>query len=151
MDRVICHPVRTKIQQEKAFAIRREVFVEEQNIFADSDRDENDSKSIHLVAELDHQVMGTVRVFPVNRNGHWVGGRLAVRREFRNTGAGELLVREAIRYVKSRECKKFTAHIQVENVPFFSRLRWRIIGPMKEYFGKPHQLMEANLEDICYR
>ncbi len=151
MDRLICHPVRTKIQQEKAFEIRREVFVEEQNIFTNSDRDENDSKSIHLIAELDHQVIATVRVFPVNRNGHWVGGRLAVRKEFRNSGAGELLVREAIRYVKYRECKKFTAHIQVENIPFFYQLGWRIIGSPKEYFGKPHQLMEANLEDICYR
>lgn len=148
MDDLICHPVRTRVEQEKAFEIRKEVFVEEQKIFLNSDRDEDDSKSIHLVTELDHQVIGTVRVFPVNDNGHWIGGRLAVRKEFRNTGAGELLVREAMGCVKSKGCTKFTAHIQVENVPFFSRLGWKAIEPIEEYFGKPHQLMEADLKSI---
>jgi putative N-acetyltransferase (TIGR04045 family) len=99
------------------------------------------------LAEWNHEIVGTVRVFPVDNNGHWVGGRLAVKNGFRNTGAGELLVREAMIYVKSRGCTKFTAHIQVENVSFFSRLGWKTIEPVKEYFGKPHQLMEANLED----
>jgi len=145
---LICHPVRTRLEQEKAFEIRREVFVEEQKIFSVSDRDEHDLKSIHLVAELNREVVGTVRLFPVDRKGHWVGGRLAVKKKFRHTGAGELLVKEAIKCVKQKGCKKFTAHIQVENVPFFSRLGWKTIEPVKEYFGKPHQLMEANLEDI---
>jgi radical SAM protein (TIGR04043 family)/putative N-acetyltransferase (TIGR04045 family) len=146
-DPLICHPVRTGAEQQKAFEIRREVFVQEQNLFPDSDCDEDDAKSIHLIAELDHQVVGTVRLFPVKANGHWIGGRLAVRKGFRNTGAGELLVREAMRCVKSQSCTKFTAHIQVENVPFFSQLGWKTIEAVKEYFGKPHQLMEANLDD----
>ncbi len=147
-DCLICHPARTGAEQERAFEIRKEVFVLEQELFSDSDSDKNDAQSIHLVAEWNNQVVGTVRVFPVNNNGHWIGGRLAVRKEYRNTGAGELLVREAMQCVKSRGCTKFTAYIQVENVSYFSRLGWRVIEPMKEYFGKPHQIMEANLEDI---
>jgi radical SAM protein (TIGR04043 family)/putative N-acetyltransferase (TIGR04045 family) len=147
-DFLVCHPVRTRAEQGRAFEIRKEVFILEQKIFSDSDVDENDSKSIHLVAEWNNQVVGTVRFFPVNRNGHWIGGRLAVRKGFRNTGAGELLVQEAMQCVKSRGCIKFTAHIQLENVPFFSRIGWKTIEPVKDYFGKPHQLMEANLENI---
>ena len=147
-DPLVCHPVRTRAEQERAFEIRKEVFVLEQKIFSDSDVDENDAKSIHLVAEWNSEVVGTVRVFPVNHNGSWMGARLAVKREFRNTGAGELLVQEAMQCVKNRGCTKFTAHIQLENVPFFSRVGWKIVGPVKDYFGKPHQLMEANLEDI---
>jgi len=147
-DPLICHPVRTRVEQERAFAIRKEVFVLEQKIFSNSDVDENDAKSIHLVVEWNNQVVGTVRVFPVNKSGHWIGGRLAVRKGFRNTGAGELLVREAMGRVKSQGCTKFTAHIQVENVPFFSQLGWKTIEDVKEYFGKPHQLMEANLDDL---
>ncbi len=143
-----CHPIRTRMEQERALEIRKEVFVLEQELFSNSDIDENDAKSIHLVAEWNHRVVGTVRVFPVNQNGHWIGGRLAVRKEYRNTGAGEILVREAVHCVKNRGCTKFTAHIQVENVPFFSRLGWRTIEPVKDYFGKPHQLMEANLGNI---
>jgi putative N-acetyltransferase (TIGR04045 family) len=147
-DPLICHPVRTRAELERAFEIRKEVFVLEQKIFSNSDVDEDDPKSIHLVAEWDNQVVGTVRFYPVNNNGHWIGGRLAVRREFRNTGAGEVLVREAMQFVKNRGCTKFTAHIQLENAPFFSRIGWKKVEPVKDYFGKPHQLMEANLEDI---
>jgi putative N-acetyltransferase (TIGR04045 family) len=147
-DPLICHPVRTRAEQERAFEIRKEVFVLEQKIFSNSDVDENDPKSIHLVAEWNSEVVGTVRFFPVNHNGHWIGGRLAVRREYRNTGAGELLVHEAIQCVKNRGCTKFTAHVQLENVPFFSRLGWETKEPVKDYFGKPHQLMEADLGKI---
>jgi radical SAM protein (TIGR04043 family)/putative N-acetyltransferase (TIGR04045 family) len=146
-DPLTCHPVRTRAEQERAFEIRKEVFVLEQKLFLDSDADENDAKSIHFAAELNHEIVGTVRVFPVNSNGHWIGGRLAVKNGFRNTGAGELLVREAMDYVKRRGCTKFTAHIQLENVPFFSRVGWKTIEPVKDYFGRPHQLMEANLND----
>jgi putative N-acetyltransferase (TIGR04045 family) len=147
-DPLVCHPVRTRAEQERAFEIRKEVFILEQKIFSDSDVDENDAKSIHLVAEWNSEVVGTVRVFPVNHNGNWMGARLAVKREFRNTGAGELLVREAMQCVKNRGCTKFTAHIQSENVPFFSRVGWKIVGPVEDYFGKPHQLMEADLGKI---
>jgi radical SAM protein (TIGR04043 family)/putative N-acetyltransferase (TIGR04045 family) len=147
-DHLIGHPARTRLEKERAFEIRKEVFVLEQKLFSNSDIDENDTYSLHLVAEWNDQVIGTVRVFPVNNNGHWIGGRLAVRKEYRSTGAGELLVREAMQYVKSQGCTKFTAHIQVENVSYFSRLGWRVIEPMKEYFGKPHQIMEADLEKI---
>ncbi len=147
MDPLICHPVKTRVEQERAFEIRKEVFVLEQKLFSNSDADENDPKSIHLVAEWNNQVIGTVRVFPVNNNGHWIGGRLAVRKEYRNTGAGELLVREAIECVKNRGCTKFTAYIQLENVPLFSKIGWKAVESVKQYFGKPHQMMEANLED----
>ena len=147
MNPLAYHPIRTRAERKRAFEIRKEVFVLEQELFSNSDVDENDAKSIHLVAEWNYQVVGTVRVFPANQNGHWIGGRLAVRKEYRNTGAGEILVREATHFVKNRGCTKFTAHVQVENVPFFSRLGWRTIEPVKDYFGKPHQLMEANLDN----
>jgi radical SAM protein (TIGR04043 family)/putative N-acetyltransferase (TIGR04045 family) len=146
-DSLICHPVKTRVEQERAFEIRKEVFVLEQKLFSNSDADENDPKSIHLVAEWNNQVIGTVRVFPVNNNGHRIGGRLAVRKGYRNTGAGELLVREAIECVKNRGCTKFTAYIQLENVPLFSKIGWKAVESVKQYFGKPHQMMEANLED----
>jgi len=141
-----CHPARTSSELKEAFNIRRDVFVREQKIFELSDRDSNDSKSIHLVAKHGQHVVGTVRVFSAgNGNGHWIGGRLAVKKAYRSSGAGELLVRSAVATVKKHGCTKFTAHIQEENTPFFSRLGWRCIEAPSLYFGKIHQLMEADL------
>jgi putative N-acetyltransferase (TIGR04045 family) len=143
-----CHRARTSAELNQAFDIRREVFVQEQKIFETSDKDTNDLNSIHLVAKQGQDVVGTVRVFPNgNGNGHWIGGRLAVKKGYRASGAGELLVRRAVATVKKLGCTKFTAHIQEENIPFFSRLGWRGVEGPTVYFGRVHQVMAADLKD----
>jgi len=55
-------------------------------------------------------------------------------------------VQNAVACVKKHGCTRFTAHIQEENVPFFSRLGWKEVEEPREYFGRIHQLMEANLK-----
>jgi radical SAM protein (TIGR04043 family) len=102
VERIICHPSRTQQELNRAAEIRHQVFVNEQGLFQGTDADENDRKSTHLVVELDGQIIGTVRVFPMNDNGHWIGGRLAIQKECRGSGAGELLVKEAMRFVKKK-------------------------------------------------
>jgi len=146
MNALICHPARTRTELDAAFKVREEVFVREQKIFGHSDVDDNDAKSVHLVAKQNDEVVGTVRVFPAgNGNGHWIGGRLAVKKGYRSSGAGELLVQNAVASVKKNGCTRFTAHIQEENATFFSRLGWKGVGEVKEYFGRAHRLMEADL------
>lgn len=143
---LICLPARTSAEERAAVAIRRQVFVEEQHLFEDSDQDDNDARSIHLVALRDGEVVGTVRVYPVQDSlGHWIGGRLAVIRRERASGAGELLVQEAMRTVKRLKCAKFTATIQKRNVVWFEKLGWRKQGEIFDLLGKPHQLMQADL------
>ena len=143
---MICHPARTEEEQEQAFQIRKAVFVQEQKLFRHTDVDENDATGIHLVAELEGEVIGTVRVYPAGTgNGDWIGGRLAVKKGFRASGAGERLVREAVAIVKKQGCNHFTAHIQEKNIDFFEQLGWKGIGPVKDYLGQPHQVMEADL------
>ena len=145
---LVCHSARTEDERMTALSIRKAVFVREQKLFKDTDEDENDKKGIHLVAKHEGHVIGTVRVYPIGTgNGDWIGGRLAVKKGFRASGAGELLVREAVAIVKKQACNHFTAHIQKKNVAFFEQLGWKSVGPLKDHFGKPHQLMEADLED----
>jgi putative N-acetyltransferase (TIGR04045 family) len=124
------------------------VFVGEQKIFETSDRDADDLHGIHLVAQHGQEVVGTVRVFRNgNGNGHWIGGRLAVRDGYRSSGAGELLVRTAVATVRKQGCTRFTAHVQEDNVPFFLRLGWKGVERPTVYFGRMHQVMEATLDD----
>ncbi len=148
VERIVCHPSRTRRELAKAAAIRHQVFVDEQRLFQDTDADENDGESTHLIAEMEGQIIGTVRVFPVEGNGHWIGGRLAIQKEWRGSGAGELLVREAMRFVKSKGCTAFTARIQEENIPFFVQVGWRPAGRLHEYRGRIHQQMKADLSAL---
>ena len=146
VDSLVCHPARTADERAQAFEIRKAVFVREQRLFKNTDVDENDKNGIHLVAKQGNNIIGTVRVYPAETgNGDWIGGRLAVKQGFRTSGAGELLVREAVAVVKKQGCNHFTAHIQEKNIAFFEQLGWRRAGPLKDYFGRPHQVMEADL------
>ncbi|WP_028322586.1 MSMEG_0568 family radical SAM protein [Desulfatiglans anilini] len=143
-----CHRARTSFELSQAFEIRKQVFVDEQEMFAGSDTDANDSHSIHLVVKHGQELVGTVRVFcNGDGNEHWIGGRLAVKKGYRAFGAGELLVRKAVATIKKQGCTRFTAFIQERNVPFFLRLGWKTVGNPKLHFGRVHQIMEADLED----
>ena len=141
--------LRTKIAQtdeERAahFAIRREVFVDEQKLFEETDLDEHDKDAIPIICTVDDAIGGTVRVYPL-KGAIWVGGRLAVRKAYRTYLVGPLLVKKAVKTVKERGCTQFLAHIQPQNVRFFQRLGWRITGEELEISGVMHAVMEADL------
>jgi putative N-acetyltransferase (TIGR04045 family) len=130
--------------------LRHRVFVEEQKIFADHDRDEIDLIAMHLVAlstyahEAD-QIVGTVRIHQAEP-GLWWGSRLAVDREFRAIGRlGVELIRLAVSTANARGCTRFLAHVQMQNVPLFSHLRWSVLDEVTLH-GVPLALMQADLE-----
>lgn len=145
MEHIIISQAVEEEEIKEVFAIRKKVFVDEQKLFKDSDVDENDRESIYLIARENDQILGTVRVFPSDSNGTWVGGRLAVKSEYRGNRAAVLLSREAVETVKANNCKRFIAEIQKQNVNFFRRLGWKVIGDEFTYLDLPHQLMEADL------
>lgn len=149
-DQVFYHSVRTEEERSQALAIRHAVFVEEQGLFEGSDQDEHDRSGILLVARKNDRIVGTVRIFPDDSqgSGHWVGGRLAVHRDFRVFRVGAGLVKEAMRRVKKRGCSVFSARIQEKNVRFFQKLGWAAVGPMEVYCGHLHQLMLADLSRV---
>ena len=147
---LICHSARNRAEQQEAFRIRKTVFVDEQALFDGTDRDENDTESIHLVAKQQGRIIGTVRVYRDHTGpDRWIGGRLAVEKKFRATSAGSRLVKEAMKRVKKKGCDWFTAHIQERNIPFFLRLGWQPMAPVKHHFGRPHQKMRANLNLVA--
>ena len=144
---LVCHSARTDEELSLAFAVRRDVFINEQAIFVDSDIDEHDARAIHIVAKHAGRIVGAVRVYPDphQRQGHWIGGRLAVLKEFRDFRVGAALVKEAMKRVKKKDCTLFTAHIQEKNIRFFKKLGWVTLGPLENFCGRPHQRMQADL------
>ena len=126
-----------------ALAIRRRVFVEEQNLFVWSDWDEHDLEAIHLVAEVAGRIVGTVRLY-AEEGDVWVGGRLAVLPEYRE-GVGSALVRRAVAEAEERQARAFIAWVQEQNRGFFVRLGWRAIGETVLKYGREHVFMEAPL------
>ena len=146
--RVVCRPVASVEELDIHYRIRHEVFVEEQQLFTGTDRDEHDDNPdvVHVLALLNDEPVGTVRLFPL-RDGDrlWQGDRLAVLRSARILGLGRPLVRFAVATAGERGGREMVAHIQLQNVALFERLGWHKHGDIEVYVGVPHQPMAIDL------
>ena len=137
-------------EKREAVKLRRQVFCDEQGIFAGDDRDAIDDIAIPIVAisslgVAPEDVVGTVRIHEAEP-GVWWGSRLAVAASYRRIGAiGSSLVRLAVSSAHARGCTKFLAHVQSQNAPLFQRLHWSTIAEV-EFHGRPHHFMQADLD-----
>lgn len=127
------------------FAVRHEVFVQGQRLFAGTDRDHWDDTALHVVAVHEGEVVGAVRLYPLDEAGLWQGDRLAVTRRARLLRAGGALVRCAVATAGELGGHLMIARIQEPNVNFFAHLGWESVGPLVHYRGLPHQRMTIPL------
>ena len=142
-----CALARDPVQLAAHFAIRRSVFVDAQGLFADDDRDahDDDPATLHAVGLTGDEVVGAVRLYPLDGDGLWKGDRLAVLPSERALRLGAMLVRFAVRTAGERGGRLMVAQVQLPNVRFFERLGWRCEGPSAPMLGVEHQPMAIEL------
>jgi putative N-acetyltransferase (TIGR04045 family) len=127
------------------FAVRREVFVVQQRLFAhDRDPRDADPATVHVVGVVGDEVVGTVRLYPLGA-GLWKGDRLAVLPGARVHHLGAQLVQFAVAAAGARGGTRMVAQVQVANVRFFERLGWSRDGAPGPYCGVMHQPMAIAL------
>jgi putative N-acetyltransferase (TIGR04045 family) len=128
-------------------AIRLQIFVVEQALFALDDADEHDLDPATIKVLAWHGAVpgGAVRLHPLDREGRWQGDRLAVLRPFRRYGLGAPLVRYAVSTAARLGGDVMVAHVQPPNVAWFERLGWHRDGPSEIFVGRPHQPMAIDL------
>jgi putative N-acetyltransferase (TIGR04045 family) len=128
------------------FALRHRIFVEEQHLFAETDRDALDNIAYPIVAVSPplQQVVGVVRIYE-QEPGLWYGGRLGTHPDYRKGWQiGKGLINKAVTTANSWGCQQFLATVQAANVRFFQRLHWHCQQEMI-ICDQPHYLMEADL------
>lgn len=79
--------------RDDARAIRTEVFIREQKVPEELEWDDDDLTAVHFVLYDKGTPAGCARLLP---DGHF--GRMAVRREWRRSGAGSVLLQSLIQY-----------------------------------------------------
>lgn len=151
LEKILYKIAESEDELEEYFDLRHEVFINEQEIFNETDIDEYDTDPVHEVIhiigikESDGTMVGGVRCYK-KEGDTWFGGRLSAASGYRNGRVGADLVKFAVKTIKTTDCKTFLAYVQPKNVRFFIRLGWSKIGDLEVYQGSPHQLMQANLE-----
>lgn len=140
----------TDSDRDAAMRVRFEVFVDEQNVPPDLERDEYDDEALHLLAvhaETD-EPLGTARVVDKGQGIAKIG-RVAVRRPYRGFGergsVGRALMLEAMARAKEAGQTLAMLDAQVQVIPFYERLGFIAEGLVFDDAGIPHRRMTRQL------
>ena len=125
------------------FALRHEVFVLEQLVPLELERDEYDESATHLVALRDGDVIGTLRIV-INVQSAKIG-RMAVRATARRQGTGSRLMRRAGEAVLQKGVHEIVLHAQLTAKEFYRGLGYREQGDTFEEAGIAHVAMHKKL------
>lgn len=125
----------------EALAVRQRVFVEEQGVPEELERDAADPQCLHVVArDAAGRVVGTGRLLP---DGHI--GRLAVLADTRGLGVGNLMMRCLMREAAVRGHAEVVLNAQTSAAGFYRRLGFIEHGAVFMEAGLAHVEMRKRL------
>lgn len=122
---------------EKVFAIRREVFVGEQNCPPELEWEFED-ESTHFLATVDGEPAGACRWRKTSKG--YKLERFAVLKKFRGAGVGQSLVRTVLEDLPA-DADYVYLHAQVDAVTLYKRFGFVAEGEMFEEAGIQHYKM----------
>lgn len=124
-------------------AVREPVFVIEQNVPVELERDALDADCMHVLAfDAQNRPIGTGRLTPQRSI-----GRMAVLPEWRGNGVGDALLVRLIALAKARAWPEVSLHAQVSAIGFYLKHGFAPFGPVYEEAGIMHQSMRLDLMD----
>ena len=121
--------------------IRRAVFIDEQG-FTDADEwDDEDPASVHALATLNREPVGTGRLNPAGKI-----GRIAVIAGLRGRGVGARILRLLLREAQHRGIREPYLHAQLQAVPFYEKFGFTSEGEVFDEAGVLHVRMKHAVE-----
>lgn len=130
---------------QAAFQIRELVFVVEQEVDAAEEYDEFETTSIHFLAVLEGNPVGTAR-WRFTSNGVKME-RFAVLKEARGQGVGQALVAAVLKDIEMHpdgKGKKRYLHAQIHAMPLYAKFGFQQVGEQFEECAILHYKMELN-------
>jgi predicted GNAT family N-acyltransferase len=121
--------------------IRREIFIQEQEVPESDEWDGDDAVSVHALARLNREPVGTGRLNPAGKI-----GRIAVNAGLRGRGIGALILRRLLEAARNRGIREPFLHAQLQAVPFYEKLGFSSQGDVFDEAGILHVRMTHVLE-----
>lgn len=122
---------------DKVFAVRRVVFVDEQNCPPELEWEFED-ESTHFLAEIDGEPAGAARWRKTDKG--YKLERFAVSKNFRGKGVGQTLVQAVLNDLPA-DAGYVYLHAQVQAVSLYEKFNFEKTGPMFEEAGIQHYKM----------
>jgi len=126
---------------EACFQIRIEVFVQEQNVPPEEERDEHEETALHFLARHNGEPAGTARVL-LRPDGAKIT-RVAVKKSARGLGIGAALMRHVEANVTAQQ---YILDAQTQALAFYQSLGYQEIGEEFLEAGIPHFRMVKNVK-----
>ena len=130
------------------FAIRREVFVEEQSVSEEVEFDAFEKDALHLMVYVDEVPAATGRIWHDGKE--FRIGRLAVRKAYRGQKLGDLAVRLLIYKAFSTGAQSLRVNAQTYIMPLYRKFGFKEYGDEFLEAGLPHMAMRVDKDDVVY-
>lgn len=125
---------------DACLALRFKVFVDEQAVPVEEERDALDAVATHLLATIDGTPMGTARIVWLDDTAKI--GRVCVLKAARGTGLGKQLIEAAVDVAAHRDgIAKAKLGSQVHAIGFYEKLGFEVFGPVYLDAGIEHRDM----------
>lgn len=124
--------------------IRKEVFVEEQNVPMEMEVDEFENESVNILLTLDDRPLGTVR-YRDDGEGLIKVERMAVRKIARGLHLGQALMNFVHIHAEENGYTRAKLGAQVHAINFYEKLGYHVSSDEFDDAGIPHKYMEKEL------
>ncbi|HVB80955.1 MAG TPA: GNAT family N-acetyltransferase [Candidatus Binataceae bacterium] len=130
-------------RMEQAWALRRRVFIEEQQVPEEIERDADDTRALHALALEGGRPVGCGRMLA---HGDYVKiGRMAVAAERRGAGIGRRVLEFLIENARRRGFRRAVLDAQLHAEGFYFKQGFTPVGEVFEEAGIMHRRMERAL------
>ncbi len=127
------------------YAVRYDVFVQEQKVPVELERDELDATAIHLLAKDNGSPVGAARIVINGDTGKI--GRVCVLRDRRHNGIGSTLMCETLEILRDMPCiTRAALGAQIDALGFYEKLGFTAYGEVFDDAGIDHRMMELRLD-----
>lgn len=137
MEALLVNKIKNKEELEKAFAVRKQVFVDEQNCPPELEW-ENEEESIHFLAEMNGEACGACRWRKTDKG--YKLERFAVLKEFRGKRIGQALVAAALADLPD-DAHYIYLNAQIHALPLYARFGFIAEGEPFDEAGIQHMKM----------
>ena len=127
---------------ESLFALRRAVFIDEQNVDPEEEWDGRDDAAAHAVALMGDEVVGTGRLLTDEDGETCRIGRMAVRQDLRRHGIGDRILALLEDAARERGFEHALLHAQTYVKEFYEQAG---------YMEQGERFMEAGIEHVAMR
>lgn len=136
--------VETAKEHEDAFAVRKQVFVEEQGVPLHLECDAEDASATHFIMYEDNAPVGAARLRNIVDDAAKIE-RVCILQDQRGKKLGALIMKEMEKHAISMNKKKLKLHAQSYAIPFYEKLGYAVTSPEFMDAGIPHRAMEKTI------